>query len=620
MTDKTEKNLSTVQPTDEGQSKPSTISHPLGLYLKKTLLWFGLTWLLVQGIGLSQLWTILVAIMFVAAPIAMGGMYVSTIRKIRKLHLLSPKGYLYRLKSRRGLTMLLWAVWALVSAPFVVLQLHTYETLEILALLVSILPLWYLFKVIGRIMEKETKPFVAAYYTFRLTRWAGVAIVIVIYFALQFSVGDRPSFRSPDEALQVEKKKIEDITGSALMREVGEWMATWNGARRYFLSSLSPDGTVLVAGLSVGAIAFNLVIIFCCFLVPMREFRRILGPLTEDPIPPPLPKTRVALFVFCMTFFSLFIYLPFSAYLETEVRRSGQVTQARKYAERAIRDALKIGDDYFRPEIKMRFSKILEELEREREELVRATLADVDRIFAAQEGQVEAYLDWYYSLGGECSRLAKLLVGQLEKYMEDQLREKLRLGELERQYGDIITEATRKMEGIVKKANAKVYEMKSFYKLGDNELKNYKLHVVETLPSLEELPGFREKIPFETRLRATGVGAFAGAGTGYIATVMVSKAVGKNLVKASAVAVIKALASQGIKVGAGAAGFLAGGPVGAAAGAVAGGLLVDKVALALEEKFSREDHRRQLITLIHDTRDELKQQIVKDFELLGYRP
>jgi hypothetical protein len=249
-----------------------------------------------------------------------------------------------------------------------------------------------------------------------------------------------------------------------------------------------------------------------------------------------------------------------SGHLEMWVRRSGQVTQARKYAERAIRDALKIGDDYFRPEIKMRWREIREEFEREREELVRATLADVDRIFAAQEGQVEAYLDWYYSLGGECSRLAKLLVGQLEKYMEDQLREKLRLGELERQYGDIITEATRKMEGIVKKADANVYEMKSFYKLGDNELKNYKLHVVETLPSLEELPGFREIESFKKRLLwGTGIVGFAAVvETGYIVKRMVSKAVGKNLVKASAVAVIKALASQGIKVGAGAAGFLAG--------------------------------------------------------------
>ena len=623
MTDEIQKKPSPVQPEDQGQTTPPSMFQPFRLYLMKSLLWFALAWFLSGEIGLSQLWMILVAIMFVAVPIAMGGMYVSTIHKIRQLHLLSPNGFLYRLTSRRALKMLFWAVWALVSAPFILLQLHTYETLELISLLVSIPLLWYLFKVIGRFMTKETKPFVAAYYTFKWTRWAGVAIVMVIYFGLQFSISDTPSFKSLNEARQLEKKKIQDITGSALMRELGELMATWNGARRYFLSSLTPDKTVLVAGLSVGAIAYNFVVIFCCFLIPTREFRRILGPLTEDPIPPPLPKRRVALFVFCMTFFSLFIYLRFIADLEMDARQSGQVSRVRKDLERVAMHAIKIGDDYFSPQVKIRLREILEEFEREREKLVLATLADVDRIFAVPEERIDSYLDWYYSLGGEYSRLGKLLIGELEKYIQEQMAEKLGLQELDRQCGHILGKAARKMEGLKKKLIAKLDETKSLYKIQDKELKNAELRVVEMFPSFEAIPEFRERISFKSRLSATGVGALAGAGAGYIATAMASKAIGKGLVKTAAGALSKALVSQGVKAAAVAAGVLGGsslGPVGAAAGGVVAGLIVDKMALALEEVFSREAHKRQLMAWIRESRHELKQQIVQAFGLTGQLP
>jgi hypothetical protein len=42
------------------------------------------------------------------------------------------------------------------------------------------------------------------------------------------------------------------------------------------------------------------------------------------------------------------------------------------------------------------------------------------------ESNIDGYLDWYYSLSGEYTRLAKLLTGEIEKYMEEELVEKLK--------------------------------------------------------------------------------------------------------------------------------------------------------------------------------------------------
>lgn len=53
----------------------------------------------------------------------------------------------------------------------------------------------------------------------------------------------------------------------------------------------------------------------------------------------------------------------------------------------------------------------------------------VDRAFDRMEQNVDGYLDWYYSLTAEYVRLAKLLTGDIEGYMEQKLSEHIQKGE-----------------------------------------------------------------------------------------------------------------------------------------------------------------------------------------------
>ena len=47
----------------------------------------------------------------------------------------------------------------------------------------------------------------------------------------------------------------------------------------------------------------------------------------------------------------------------------------------------------------------------------------VDQAFNLLENNVDGYLDWYYSLVGEYTRIMTLLAGNLENHMADKLEE-----------------------------------------------------------------------------------------------------------------------------------------------------------------------------------------------------
>jgi outer membrane lipoprotein SlyB len=235
---------------------------------------------------------------------------------------------------------------------------------------------------------------------------------------------------------------------------------------------------------------------------------------------------------------------------------------------------------------------------------------------------VDAYLDWYYSLVGEYTRILNMLTGELRAYMREKLVQYL-------QKGAKVQEINRKMEQALAQHEQVMEEYEQIREqiLAQRRIKEpQEEYKVVRQGSLEEAMAplsQEDAIAFRTRMGASGA-----------ATLMVSSLVAKKvLTKKSAKIAIKMGAKKLAKVvtskaassaGGTAAGAAVGGTigslipgpgtaVGAAVGGVAGGFLlgvsVDALLLEVEEAVSREEFKAKLMQAIEQTRQEMKRSL-----------
>ena len=233
----------------------------------------------------------------------------------------------------------------------------------------------------------------------------------------------------------------------------------------------------------------------------------------------------------------------------------------------------------------------------------------IDQAFNQMESNVDSYLDWYYSLSGEYTRLAKLLSGDIEKYMEEKLVEKLKQEEALKpilaglevalaNHSAITDEYLRAVKTIMEKNRILVPEF------GSARIPGIASDQILVLPTHFDVVSMRSRV--------VGGAAAAGIGAGIVAKIVskgIFKAAGKALSK---VAISKAAGTAGgAAIGAAigsvvpGAGTIVGGVIG---GALAGGF-VDKALLKLEEAISREDFKKEILSSIRESRDKFKSEL-----------
>ena len=247
-----------------------------------------------------------------------------------------------------------------------------------------------------------------------------------------------------------------------------------------------------------------------------------------------------------------------------------------------------------------------------------------DRAFDRLEVNVDHYLDWYYSLVGEYTRIASLLVGELEDYMVKKLEESLRQGDSFKEVETSINRVFSKYENI-----QKLYKQTTEEIMKKNRVvkKDSSFQVVQksSLDDILHLPIHQDMIKLKHRLLGGGVGgAAAGVLTAVVVKKIVGKVLGKSLIKLAAKALSKVVISKtaGTVAGAG-AGTAIGATVGsivpvlgtticAVVGGIVGGIIVgvsvDKLLIELEESFSREDFKQEILSEINDARIKFKAQ------------
>jgi hypothetical protein len=593
----------------------------LGSFLCKAILWGAVTFVLGNAFAIYPFWIVVLSVFLLTIPIALGRIYGSTIKQISGLAKFASQGWFFRLMSRRIMRVILWIIWALVFSFFMLVQFHTYNSLEWTAFFLVIPVFYAIFATCRRFLAQELKKYLVIGVSLR---WATVLtpiIMLAVYMALITQFGNVPKYATLDEAIIAQKAALADMTGSALAAETSQWLALYNGAKAFALGNLAAyDSLLALAILAIGgwAVFFNACAMLTCFLIPGKEYRRIFSPLSAEPELPPIPPRKIAVIFAVTTFLVLFIYVPLFASLEAWMQRNPQVAEIRKKVEQ-------VGSDYVNEGTvaKIKAAK-LEALHKVEISLSRVE-AEADRAFDRMEINVDLFLDWYYSLPAEYARIANLLIGNLEDYLRDKLTEYLRQGAAFQSFETALDDALANHKSVLEEYNQTVRKI-----INENliDVSGMKFHVVQsmTLDDALNSPIHKDHIDFNKRMIAgAGAGTIAGTMTAVITKKIISKIIGKATLKKAAQVLAKVVASKVVgSAGGAAAGAAAGAAIGsvvpgvgtvigAAIGGIAGGLVVgvtvDKLFLMLEEALSRDDFKRELIESIEDTRKDFKKNL-----------
>jgi hypothetical protein len=303
--------------------------------------------------------------------------------------------------------------------------------------------------------------------------------------------------------------------------------------------------------------------------------------------------------------------VPLFVQLEESARRTPGLVASIEKLEREVEridDAL-----YARgtiQEIETARAVALAKVQVSRDELER----EIDRAFDRMERNVDVYLDWYYSLPAEYTRIAMLMAGRIEGYVEAKLAEHLQQGEPFKALSEAMEAAIATQQGVMQEYREAAGEILARNRLPADAADA----TVVTYMSLEDILAVPVQVDF-VGLHSRAAGGAVAAG---VSAAVTAKAASKGVFNLAAKALSKVAISKG-------GGTLAAGAMGAAMGSViapglgtvvggavgvigglAAGVLVDGALLKLEELISRDEFRQKLLESIQEARAEFKARLL----------
>lgn len=569
-----------------------------------------------------QVWSVVLGVLIVSAPIFIGQAYSSTVGRIYRLQAFRDRGMIFHLLSGRILRLVFWLFWSVFAAYFLLVNFSTYRGWQWVPIVLAVPVFWVYCKAISRLVAREMKPYLVADRAIRGARWLATATLVLISFVLLWQFGPQGSFPTLADAVDAQEKAIGEVNGSDLVYWTYQGLSLYEGAKTYLIGAgLSGDmlKALLTVLISEVVIYYSICQMLSAALIPRAELRRVFAPISDSERPPQVPPRRIAFVAAVFTLLALFVFLPSIAHLDRMLSESPQLSTARQRGVPLSVKVERIGQLFYR-----------EGTHRQVEQL-RATVAaantlyrtelrkDADAAFRIMELSIDDYLDWYYSLGGEYSRLVSMLAGELENHMREKLNEHLQSNSPFHAFTATLNKGSATMGN-------DEYFQKLQAILGQNrvDLPLDQLTVVKqtNLENLLKAPAHFDVTTFEQRLGTTAV---AGTLTTLVTGTVIAKATGKGVLKLGAKAAMKMAASKaGGALGGVAAGAAAGAAIGSVVpivgtaigaaiggfmGGLAGGVAIDKAMIELEELFGREKFKAELIGAIGEAKSEFIQHL-----------
>lgn len=603
----------------------NSASPPVLFYLFGAALWVFLLHTLTKQVAAQPFWLLLSALLVLSLPILMSGLYSSTIRQTWHLTRFNAQGWLYRVFSGRLLRTVFWFCWSPLLALFLLLQFYLWGSLQWLLFLLLIPLFWLNHRLLGRLFGPELKPWLLSHYSLlwacRLTPLL-MLLIQALLAGLLLTPDHHPSLAA---AIAEVRPRFVTLNGSALLRELAGPLSLYAGMRAYAASLAgSTDYWMAVAISALGSylVYFSACSSLSALLIPAREYRRLITPLTEaDPAPTVRPM-QLGLTAAFSLFIIAFIYVPGMAYLEAWAQQS-QLSRISRNVEAQVLRLDRIGSNYYQQGTLADLEQARLQALQEVQGSLAALEGEIDQAFDQLISNVDTYLDWYYSLAGEYGRLGSLMVGELETYMQNRLTAHL-------QQDDHFQAVQTTIQGILANHEQvqRRYQQTALAIMQDRQVDispTQQISVVNAvaLDAIMNPPLPAELITLEQRaLGSTGGAAAAGVMSALIVQKITVKVAGKNLFKLAASAMAKLVLGKttGSLAGAGAgavsgaalgsvvpgAGTALGAVVGGLVGGVLAGISIDKALIELEEYVNREAFRADIVSAIEEARQEFK--------------
>jgi hypothetical protein len=574
------------------------------------IVWLAAAYFAGQYIAVLPFGFVVVSVFIFAVPIAISGAYSSAVNQTRMMSYYKTSGWFYKVFSGRLIRSVLWVIWALASSFVMLLQFSTYSWLEWVTLALAIPIFWYVHKLCNRIFSSELKKrYVISSFAITWARLICPLLLVLIYAILASMSAAGPSYSSLAEAVAATRVNTPDVAGSFVVDIALFFISFANGTKAYLGSNLQQFGDhvpLLLIILGSFMVFFNASATFASFAIPRSERRRIFGPISEEELPPTLTRSRVAIAAALVTVVTLFIYVPVFADFEEVARTNPGFKTLLKNAQLKVE---KIDNEFYRPGT-MQAIELAKVSSLGKANASRAIVeGQIDQAFNQMESNVDSYLDWYYSLSGEYTRLAKLMTGEIEKYMEEKLVEKLKQEEALKPLLAGLEVALANHSAITDEYQQAVKTIMANNRIQVPEFGSAGIPGI-TSDRILVLPTHFDVVSMRSRV----VGGAAAAGIG---AAIVAKIVSKGIFKAAGKALSKVAISKAAGTAGGAAIGAAIGSVVPGAGTIVGGVIggalagvfVDKVLLKLEEAISREDFKMEILGSIRESRDKFKSEL-----------
>ncbi|MGY6631146.1 MAG: hypothetical protein ACXIUL_09090 [Wenzhouxiangella sp.] len=564
-----------------------------------------------------------------AAPPGVFAIYLATLRRAHWLGMWSAGSVGHRLLSGPWLRLLLGTLAALLAAAVMSVRLAVANSLDLVLLAGSLLVFAGVFWRLGAWLRGQYQPLFQHGRSLFWVALIAAAVTSLLDPVVRLLADAFAIDQSLGEAIEQVRGQSAGLGDSAIGQLITRWGSVWGGFEYWALGRLFQESgaTAIGAALLSAAGRFPLYasvgFTLCAFLLPAREYQRILLPVSADPGPARLSPVRMAVFSASATVLIVFFYLPLVGLVEANLERRPIPPTAETRLVMAVE---RIGEHYYPLGTIDEIDRLADDALAERGDLLGPIEAAIGAGFSIMRDNVDSYLDWYYSLPGEWTRLAHLLGGNIEGHLEARLVQALGEGAPFAEFERVLDRAL-----VDEWARSQYFRDGALALLDERRLTlddDAELEIRERrdLDSLVSFPGHAGLTTLEQRVGATAATSGVSGLVAALATrQIIVRLAARQSFKTAAQALMRLALIRGASTGGGSAGgALIGGTlgsivpgVGTAIGAVVGGVVggvavgvgAEFLIIKLEELWSREEHRQQLIDAIDRAEAEVLEQL-----------
>ncbi len=559
------------------------------------------------------------AIAVLSAASALGIAYYVVIRKTHKQLTLKEGGWLSRFNNGRAITLVASFVLAAIMITGLMLEMPKWGVPEWCLVVLAVPVYLAVLVIVKRKVGSEYEP------PFRLAKevaWstAITGVLLCAAAAVVYALQPAPAFSSMSDAYLSTTQAFAE-SPSALMSEAGKLQAFLDGATAYGVSRASEvsfAGYLAWRIVLIASALFGVATLLGTCALPLDELKKVFLPLASGvkQAGGSAPMMRHVALAAALPVCLLVAFLAVDGKVAQAV-----ATDEHAAAESFIRDQMDVvayvidGTYYKEKETR----ELVEQTKRKAQDLSDAAADElvplINASYDARLANVDAYLDWYYSLPADYGRLLEFVKGSVSGVLEGNIEEKINESVGAFMQDELVATLEKGVDDtqlatLMQDYAARTDELKSEFQSALD-----KLEITDTpawLIKVEEAPdidiSFEAFEPADKLLEAParwGVSMAAGVGAGVLTKKLVSKIAQRQFFKT----IVSKVGSTVVKSAAGAAigGAIgtAAGPAGTAAG-IAAGLAVtvalDFGWLKADEALNRESYKAEIIQAIEEER------------------